>query len=130
MKKGGRKPKKMISNRRSRRDVAVVDVHDETPSFLKIMPRKSPQDTSQTLKETSCTSGVKDISGDVPNNDIENDVKSTEKLFYEVSTLRATDTPDLLRMELHDALDTLSYNFRAFPTLPSDPSNSREPLRP
>ena len=128
-KKSGRKQKNLNSNRRSRRDVAVVDVHDETPSFLKIMPRKSPQDTSQTLKETSCTSGVKDISGDVPNNDIENDVKSTEKLFYEVSTLRATDTPDLLRMELHDALDTLCYNFRPLPTLPSDPTNRAEPLR-
>ena len=81
-KKSGRKKNTLNSNRRSRRDVAVVDVHDETPSFLKIMPRKSPQDTSQTLKETSCTSGVKDISGDVPNNDIENDVKSTEQFFY------------------------------------------------
>ena len=75
--------------------------------FLKILPRKSPQDTSQTCEEKSCTSCVKDISGDIPNNDIENVVESTEKLFYEVSTLR--DSPDELRMELHDALDTLCY---------------------
>jgi hypothetical protein len=101
-------------------------VHDEKPSFLKILPRKSPQDTSQTCEEKSCTSCVKDISGDVPNNDIENVAESTEKLFYEVSTLR--DSPDELRMEFHDALDTLCFNFRALPTLPSDPSNRSEPL--
>ena len=46
--KSGRKQNNVNTNRRSRRDLAVVDVHDETPSCLKILPRKSPQDTSQT----------------------------------------------------------------------------------
>ena len=32
-KKSGRKTNTLNSNRRSRRDVAVVDVHDETPLF-------------------------------------------------------------------------------------------------
>ena len=95
---------------------------------MNILPRNTPQYVSQGCEKKSCASCVKDIEADVPNNDIANVAKSTEKLFYEVSTLRATDTPDLLRMALHDALETLSYNFRAYPTLPSDPSNSREPL--
>ena len=34
-KKSGRKQTNVSTNRRSRRDLAVVDVHDETPSFLK-----------------------------------------------------------------------------------------------
>ena len=103
-------------------------MHDEKPSCLKILPRNTPQDVSQGCEKKSCASFVKDIEADVPNNDIDMFVESTEKLFYEVATLRATDTPDLLRMALHDALETLSYNFRAYPTLPSDPSNFREPL--
>ena len=39
------------TDRRSRRDLAVLDVHDETPSVLKIMPRKRPQDTFPTCEE-------------------------------------------------------------------------------
>ena len=49
--------------------------------FLKILPRKSPEDTSQTCEGKSCTSCAKDISGDVPTNDIEDVLESTEKLF-------------------------------------------------
>ena len=54
---------------------------------------------------------------------------SREHLFYEVSALDESRTPDVLRSAWHDALDTLSYFVRACPTLPSDPSDSRKPLR-
>jgi hypothetical protein len=79
--------------------------------------------------ENNCTSCVKDNAAYFANHDIENIGESREKLFYEVSVLDASVTPDQLRSELHDALDTLSYYFKAYPTLPSNPSNSREPLR-
>ena len=56
---------------------------------LKILPRSTPQDVSQGCEKKSCASCVKDIEADVPNNDIENVVESTEKLFYEVFLLDA-----------------------------------------
>ena len=59
--------------------------------------------------EKNCTSCAKDDAADVANNDIENIGESREQLFYEVSVLDASVTPDQLRSELHDALDTLSY---------------------
>ena len=67
------------------------------------------------------SSCAKDAAVDVANNDIENIGVSREQLFYEVSALDESSTPDVLRSALHDALDTLSYFFRAYPTLPSDP---------
>ena len=45
-------------------------------------------------------------------------------MFYEVYAMDDEKTPDLLRKELHDALHTLSYDFRDYPTLPADPCNS------
>ena len=56
---------------RSRRDIAVVDVHDEKPSFWNLLPRNSPSDVFQGCDKKSCTSCVKDISADVLKNDIE-----------------------------------------------------------
>ena len=95
--------------------------------FLSILPRNSPQDVSLGCDKKSCTSCVKDDSADVVNHDIEHIGESSEKLFCEVSALRESDTPDVLRSALHDVLDTLSYFFRAYPTLPSDPSIFRKP---
>ena len=77
--------------------------------FQHILPRNSPQHVVQGCDKNSCTSCVNDIAADVPNNDIEHVGESSEKLFYEVSVLDSSVTPDELRSELHDALDTLSY---------------------
>ena len=79
--------------------------------FVNILPRNSPQDVSQGCDKKSSTSCVKDNSADVLNNDIDNVGESIERLFYEVSTLRASDTPDVLRSKLHDALHKLSFLF-------------------
>ena len=59
-------------NIRSRRDSASVAVHDEKPSFLKILPRNSQQDVSIGCVEKNRTSCAKDNAADVANNDIEN----------------------------------------------------------
>ena len=59
--------------------------------------------------EKKCSSCAKDVAVDGANNDIENIGVSREKLFYEVSALDESSTPDVLRSALHDALDTLSY---------------------
>ena len=56
---------------------------------------------------------------------IENDTKSD---FYVVEPLSADASPDNLRSLLEDALDTLSYYFRTFPTLPADGDNCCEPF--
>ena len=55
-KRSGRKKKIVNPNIRSRRDIAVVDVHDEEPSFLEILPRNTPQDVSQGCEKKSCAS--------------------------------------------------------------------------
>ena len=47
---------------------------------------------------------------------------------YVVEPLRADESPDTLRTNLEEALDTLSYNFMKFPTLPADGEDSCEPL--
>ena len=41
-------------------------------------------------------------------------------LFYSVFSMRGLDSPDKARYVLEDALDTLSFEFREYPTLPSD----------
>ena len=48
--------------------------------------------------------------------------------LYVVDLCPADDSPVKLRARLEDALDTLSYNFREYPTLPADAANSLEPL--
>ena len=48
--------------------------------------------------------------------------------FYVVEHLPADASPEKLRARLEDALDTLSYNFRTYPTLPVDAANCLEPL--
>ena len=69
-KKSARMKNNVNTNSRLRRDCSVVDVHDEKFSILKILLRKSRQDTFQTCERKSCTSCVTDISGDFPNNDM------------------------------------------------------------
>ena len=44
-------------------------------------------------------------------------------MCYQVLALDGEDTPDVLRKDLHEALDLLSYMFRDYPTLPADPCN-------
>ena len=48
--------------------------------------------------------------------------------LYVVEPLSADASPDKLRAQVEDALDTLSFNFRKFPTLPADASHCLEPL--
>ena len=129
IKKGLRTTMVSKQNIRSRRDIASVHVHDGHLSFLNILPRHSQQDVSMGCAENNCSSCAKDVAVDGAHNEIENIGVSREKLFYEVSALDESRTPDVLRSALHDALDTLSYFFQAYPTLPSDPSNFRTPLR-
>lgn len=127
MKKGSRTKMASKNNIRSRRDIASVDVHDEKPSFLNILPRHREQKVCMGCADKDCSSCANKVALDVPNNEIENMGVSSEKLFYEVLSMGA-GTPDVLRYALHDALDTLSYFFREYPTLPSNPSHKTEPL--
>ena len=48
---------------------------------------------------------------------IEDEVKAD---LYVVAPLWADGIPDMLRTDLEEALDTLSYNVRRFPTLLAD----------
>ena len=48
--------------------------------------------------------------------------------LHAVEPLPADASPDKLRARLEDALDTLSYDFRTYPTLPADAANCLEPL--
>ena len=73
--------------------------------------------------ENNCRSCAKDDAADVATRDIEKIGESSEQLFYEVSVLDASVTPDQLRSELHDALDTLSSN-------PQAPHHRHETLNP
>ena len=109
IKKSSRKTNDSKRDIRSRRDIASIGVHDEKPSVLSILPRNSQQDVSMGCDENNCRSCAKDDAADVAHNDIENIGESSEQLFYEVSVLDASVTPDQLRSELHDALDMLSY---------------------
>ena len=99
-----------------------VDPHDENPTFMRLTP---PRCSSGMLRgigisnEEDCISSTecKDGSGD--------DVNVIEdNMFYEVCAMDDEDTPDVLRKDLHTALDMLSYSFRDHPTLPSDPSDA------
>ena len=80
-KRSSRKKNDLKINIRSRRDIAIVDVHDEKPSFLNILPRNSPQHVSLGCDTKECTSCVKDDAADVFNNEIENIGESSETLF-------------------------------------------------
>ena len=77
--------------------------------------------------DNDCSSCAQQVALDAPKNDIDHVGVSREKLFYEVLSMGAS-TLDVLRYALHDALDTLSYFFREYPTLPSNPSQKAEPL--
>ena len=81
-------------NIRSRRDIASVDVHDEKPSFLNILPRHSQQKVSMGCAEKDCSSCAKDVAVDGANTDIENIGVSSEQLVYEVSALDESRTPE------------------------------------
>ena len=64
---------------------------------------------------------VKDIAPTAPNAD--------DNLgHYVVRPLSVDDTPDKIRSSLDIALDKLSKLFRAYPTLPADPLDSKQPI--
>ena len=57
------------------------------------------------------------VRDDIVDNTIANDMKADS---YVMEPLSANASPDNLRSTLEGALDTLSYHFREFPTLPAD----------
>ena len=107
--------------------------HDEKPSFLKLLStcRGECAGGDACLKQASASASagiVKESgSGSRDHVDDENVPLVDEKetgTFYKVWAMSSSDSPDVPRQKLEDALDTLSFEFREHPTLPGDPSDA------
>ena len=92
------------------------------PTFLDILPLDEKRVMSPSLSPGESLPEVRD---DTIDHTIENDTKAD---LYVVEPLSANESPDKLRTTLEEALDTLSYHFREFPTLPADDKHKSKPL--
>ena len=72
-------------------------------------------------EESNDKCNKEDLVADVVEDKIHADV-------YVLELVVADASPDKLRARPEDVLNTLSYNFRTYPTLPADAANSLEPL--
>ena len=78
------------------------------PTFLDIAPMYDANVATTDLITEKSTSDV--VVGDISDEDLKADL-------YVVEPLSADASPDILRALLEDALDTLSFTVRKFPTL-------------
>ena len=92
------------------------------PTFLDILPLDEKRVMSPSLSPGQSLPEIRD---EIIDNAIEN---GTQADFYIVEPLSVNASPDNLQTTSEEALETLSYHFRQFPTLPADDTNKSKPL--
>ena len=116
------------SGRKRLRKTGALNPHDEVPSFLKIEPKCD----GNCVDESACAAKLRPgVDGDVRRSssiedacpdEVGSEPQVNEKdkdPFYIVYFMSGVDSLDEARYMLEDTLDTLSFEFREDPTLPS-----------
>ena len=116
------------SGRKRLRKTGALNLHDEVPSFLKIKAKC----VGNCFDESACAAKLRPgVDGDAARRSSIEDARPDEvgsepevnekdkDPFYIVYSMSGVNSPDKARYMLEDTLDTLSFEFREHPTLPS-----------